>query len=215
MQIVSRSTINRTCPGLHADCFTESATNITCLGLRADCFEVYHQQNMSRAACRLFRRVCHKQHVQGCMQIVPQSLPQTTCLGLHADCFTESATNIFMAACRLFRRVCHQHNMFGAACRLFHRVCHKHNMFRAASRLFQTYHPHIMSSSMSGTACNSTMLVSQSATKTCLGQHVTARCSFHRVCHQHDVPPGRVQKSAGLYQALRNTCSRTQIHRQP
>ena len=163
MQIVSRSTINRTCPGLHADCFAESATNNMS---RAPCrlfHRVCHKHNMFRAACRLFRGLPSTEHVQGCMQIVSQSLPQTTCLGLHADCFTESATN----------------NMSRAACRLFHRVCHKHNMFRAASRLFQTYHPHIMSSSMSGTACNSTMLVSQSATKTCLGQHVTARCSFH------------------------------------
>ena len=111
---------------------------------------VCHQHNMSRTACRLFYRAYHQHKMSraACIEIGSQSATNTTCPGLHADSLTESASN---------------NNMFRTACRLFHRVCHQHNMFRPASSLFH------------------------SLPQTCLGQYVTARCSFRRVLPQTHV----------------------------
>ena len=138
--------------------FTESATNTTCLRLHADCFTVCHKQNIPKAACRLFHRVCH-QHTMFRATCFSQSATNT-CPGLHADCF----------------RVCHKHSMF-RACRLFHRVCHKYNMFRAACRCF--------TESATNIACLG--LHADCFTGSATNMFRAAYRLFHRVCHKHNI----------------------------
>ena len=129
---------------------------------------------MSRAACKLFHRVCHKNNGF-----------RAACRLFHRVCHQHNMSRI---ACRLFHRACHQHIMFRAACSLFHslpqiHVCdsmsqHDVRFTESVTNItrlgLQAACFTVCHKPMSGTACNSTMLVSQSLPPT---RRVPRTCS--------------------------------------